>query len=199
MTALGSPLVCSGGWLPRSVSKVLVTLIIVTQGSARKLPSGHKASLEVLLGYTGSGPCERRSSSEMGEFQPLLNALCIVYQAEVKNPAGRVLHYCAATSLTQRITPQANSHSSATKAMQISGAFKAAGLEVETQRAGTRRTPAIYFPTSTADLVPTRCHERRDRSWSCSRLPVPLTDLSLALLMRTLLGIMAMLAWGDSA
>lgn len=141
MAMPGSLLVCSGGRLPRSIAKGLVALITALLGSASQLPSGHKVALEALLGYTGCGAGEKRSSPELGEVRPHCRALCIVYWAEVKNPAWTVLHSCASTSLTQRIAPQANSHPSAAKAMQIS---RLCCSQVGKHRAG--RVPPAWRP-----------------------------------------------------
>lgn len=70
MTSLGSLLVCSGGYCPGGSPKVLVILIIAIPGSANTLPRSHKVTGEVLLGLPGSGAGEKRSSPEMGAFQP---------------------------------------------------------------------------------------------------------------------------------
>lgn len=131
----------------------------------------------------------------------MLNALCIVYQAEVKNPAGTVLHSCASTSLTQRITPQANSHPSAAKAMQISGACKTTDSEMGKQRVGSETVLSSIVrqgsePSSLALL--TWCPpdviggEAKVEVALDSRAPP--TYLFLAFLFRTPLGIMETLS-----
>lgn len=134
---MGSLLAGSGGWLPRSVSKVLVALIIALPGSASQLPSGSKVALGVLLGYTGCGAGERRSRPELGEVQPRCRALCLVCRAEVKNPAGTVLHSCASPSLPQRIAPQANSHPSACQSYANQQALRAQRWEGRGAGAGS--------------------------------------------------------------
>lgn len=78
----------------------------------------------------------RREATQKWERCSLIAECSLsVYQAEVKNPAGTVLHSCASTSLTQRIAPQANSQPSAAKACKSAGPG-GYGSEVGKQRTG---------------------------------------------------------------
>lgn len=60
----------AGSRLRGGVFQVLGALITALPGRACQPPSGSKVALEVLLGYTGCGAGEKRSSPELGEVQP---------------------------------------------------------------------------------------------------------------------------------
>lgn len=63
---------------------MLVILITAIPGSANTLPSNHKVTGEVLVGLPGSGASEKRSSPEMGAFQPRCRMLpvCLPVKSE---------------------------------------------------------------------------------------------------------------------
>lgn len=103
-------------------------LIIAIWGSASKLPRGHKVSLEVLLGYTGSGADEKRSSPVMGEIQPycrLLSALFTRQKWKILLEQFSIL--VLPPPSPRELLPRQTLHPSAAKAMQISRACEAAG------------------------------------------------------------------------
>lgn len=119
----------------------------------------------------------------------------------MKNPARTVLHSCASTSLPQRITPQANSHPSAAKAMQISGACEATDSEMGKQRVGSERLLSSSvrqgsWPSSFAlrTWCPPDVMGGEAKVEVALDFRAPPTDLFLAFLFRTPLGIMETLS-----
>lgn len=160
-------MVGSGGWLPRSASKVLVTLIVAIPGSTSTFPSSHKVTVEVLLGYPRSRAGEKRSDPEMGEVQPHCRMLseCLPGRSE-KSCWNSSPFLCFHLPHAENCSP-GKLTAQCCQSMQISrpGRLWLRGGKAEDWRrllcllSGRGPCQVAW----TADLVPTRCRGRRGR------------------------------------